>query len=263
MRLHRFYVREALPPAGGNMIVEIDSPELVHQIRNVFRMKVGDKIIIFNGTGFDYECKIDGFEKRNKISSNSVICLTVQVSTRNNNISGRKLFLCASLIKKDHFEWVVEKATELGVTDIVPISAERSEKKSLNEERLRKIVIEASEQSGRDTTPMVRQIMGLGSAVSLLKKENSEIKILTFHTEGESVAKYRSLVSGVTNGEGCDIKNTKANTPIAVFIGPEGGWSVAEIETFHREGVEIVCLGPQVLRAETAVVVALSIVVFG
>jgi len=233
----------------GNKEIEINSPDLIHQIRNVFRLKVGDKVLLFNGTGFDYECKIDEFVKGNKISSNSVIRLTVVGSDRNNNISKREIFLCAGIVKKDHFEWIVEKATELGVTDIVPISAERSEKKSLNEERLRKISIEASEQSGRDTTPMVRQIMGLGGAVSLLKKEKSGIEILAFHTEGEEYLKY--------------IKSNLERRPVAVFIGPEGGWAPVEIEMFHKENIPVVCLGPQVLRAETAAVAALSVVVFG
>ncbi len=231
-------------------------------------MRVGDHLIVFNGTGFDYECKIDNINRRSTIVSNSVISLTVLDSQRNNFSQVQKLFLGAAVIKKDHFEWIVEKATELGVTDIVPIAAERSEKKALNEERLRKIAVEASEQSGRDTTPMVWPIMESESAVSLLKKENPGVKIFVFHTcigqtstEGES-----------RSGEaGSDIRMFRSNLDTlhrsdlctAVFIGPEGGWSPAEIGMFHREGAEVVCLGPQVLRAETAVVAALSVVVFG
>jgi 16S rRNA (uracil1498-N3)-methyltransferase len=249
MRLHRFYITNEIVE---HKTLTIESSELVHQIQNVFRMKVGDHVIVFNGTGFDYECKIDGFEKKSKINGNSVIRLTVTGSKLNNFSMRRKLFLGAGIVKKDTFEWIVEKATELGVSDIIPIAAERSEKKSLNEERLRKISIEASEQSGRDTTPMVHIIMGVAGAVSLLKKENPGIKILAFHTcIGETSAK-------MMHRESLD-----KSDPLAVFIGPEGGWTPAEIEVFHREDIAVLCLGPQVLRAETAVVAALSVVVFG
>ena len=104
MRLHRFYVTQII---GDKKEIEIHSPELIHQIKNVFRLNVRDKVIIFNGTGFDYECNIDGFGNESKISSNSVIRLTVVGSIRNNNISKREIFLCAGIVKKDNFEWIV------------------------------------------------------------------------------------------------------------------------------------------------------------
>jgi 16S rRNA (uracil1498-N3)-methyltransferase len=244
MRLHRFYVSQEI---GDQKQLTIDSAELVNQVRRVFRLKTGDEVIIFNGTGFDYVCKIDSFEKNTKISSDSVMRLTVTETKRSRFSPTRKIYLCAAVVKKDTFEWIVEKATELGVTDIVPIVAERSEKKSLNEERLRKIAIEASEQSGRGTTPMVHGIMGRGEAAAFLKKENKDIEIIAFHTEGESLKRE-------------EFSDTEV--PLAVFIGPEGGWSPEEIDMFHKEDVRVRCLGTQVLRAETAVIAALSQVVF-
>jgi len=265
MRLHRFYTTEKIT-VGKEL--GINSDELANQVQNVFRLKVGDKIVIFNGTGFDYECKIDRFDKKNKINSNSVIRLSILSSKRNNFSQVRKLFLGAAIIKKDNFEWIVEKATELGVTDIIPIVADRSEKKALNGERLKKIATEASEQSGRDTTPMVHAIMGLGSAVSLLKKENSNVKILAFHTcIGSTYTEPTfSTENGHTDEENNFFRMHRLNldrkVTLAVFIGPEGGWSPEEIAMFHRENVTVVCLGPQILRTETAVVAALSMVVF-
>ncbi len=259
MRLHRFYISDTIK-VGDEL--SIKSPELINQLTKVLRLGVGDRINLFNGTGFDYECKIDNINGRSTINSNSVIGLSVLYSTRNNNISRRKLFLGAAIVKKDNFEWIVEKATELGVTDIIPIIAERSEKKALNEDRLGRIVTEASEQSGRDTTPMVWPIMGLGSAVSSLKRENFEIKILAFHTEGESIRGMFDTHVSVSNENNFG-NNSNGNVPVAVFIGPEGGWTPNEIAMFHKEGVQVVCLGPQILRTETAVVAALSMLVFG
>ena len=161
----------------------------------------------------------------------------------------RTIYLCAAVVKKDTFEWIVEKATELGVTDIIPIAAERSEKKSLNEERLVKIAVEASEQSGRGATPMMHRIMGQGEAAAFLKSREKDIQMIAFHTEGEQF-KREELGS--------------KTAPLGVFIGPEGGWSPAEIEiSFHKkENIQVRCLGPQVLRAETAVIASLSQVVF-
>jgi 16S rRNA (uracil1498-N3)-methyltransferase len=213
-------------------------------------LKKGDSIIVFNGTGFDYQCKIDSFGEENKINGDSVIRLLVSSSSRSRFSPKRALFLCTAVVKKDTFEWITEKATELGVTGIIPIAAERSEKKSLNEERLRKIAIEASEQSGRGATPMVYAIMGLGEAAAFLKKENPEIQIVAFHTEGELLA--RSDLAGFA----------AEKIPLAVFIGPEGGWSLAEIDMFHKLDIPVRCLGPQVLRTETAVIAALSQMVF-
>jgi len=255
MRLHRFYTTETL---AGRTQLTLNAPELIHQIRNVFRMKEGDSIVLFNGTGFDYLCKIDSKNERSTIVSDSVISLRV-VETRPERYSPkRRLFLCTAIMKKDTFEWIVEKATELGVTDIIPLSAERSEKKSLNVVRLQKIALEASEQSGRDTTPMVHAIMGPGEAAAWLKKESvgdtsrGVASLIAFHTEGEAASTRRHLVELAVQ-----------SNPLAIFIGPEGGWSPTEIEMFHKEDIEVLCLGPQILRSETAVVAALSMVVFG
>jgi 16S rRNA (uracil1498-N3)-methyltransferase len=245
MRLHRFYVEEEIR-VGEKFTVY--SSELVNQISRVFRLKSGDSVIVFNGTGFDYVCKIDKFGERNKIKGdNSIVFIATSVS-RSNFISKNDLYLCSAVLKRDKFEFVVEKATELGVAGVFPIQAERSEKKSLNEKRLNKIAIEASEQSGRGDIPTINKIMGLGDAVELLKRQG--VDILAFHTEGEHFS------VGSFGG-----KSKKQS--LAIFIGPEGGWSPDEIDLFHRNSIPIFCLGSQVLRAETAVITTLALLVFG
>ncbi len=246
MRLHRFYVEQKIVEGE---ILTINSTELVHQVRRVFRLRSGDQVVVFNGTGFDYECKIDSYGEGNKIGDDSVIRLLV-VSSRPSRFSPkRRLFLCTAIVKKDTFEWIVEKASELGVTDIIPVEAERSEKKALNEDRLKKIAIEACEQSGRGTTPMVHQIMGLGEAAAFLKKEEKGIQVLAFHTNGEKM--------GIA-----ERSHLQEASPLAIFIGPEGGWSEKEIDLFHANSIPVFCLGAQVLRTETAVIASLSRFVF-
>ncbi len=237
MRLHRFYTTEKIEPG---QTLEINSAELANQVGRVFRLKAGDSIILFSGTGFDYLCNIDS------AGSESIIVRVEATPPKRSRFEpARKLILCAGIVKKDTFEWIVEKATELGVTDIIPVMAERSEKKSLNEDRLKKIAIEASEQSGRGNVPFISSIKSLSDIINDLKK--SGIRTIAFHTEGEQITAK-------------DIEN---NDPIAIFIGPEGGWSEKEINLFHEKGVDVRCLGNQVLRAETAVVATLAVLVFG
>lgn len=249
MRLHRFYVPESIGPRTE---LSIRSAELVNQIHRVFRLKAGDSVVLFDGSGSDYECVIDGFGDESKIHSESIIRLHVAATKRSPFMPARDIYLCAAIVKKDTFEWIVEKATELGVTHIIPVMAERSEKKSLNEKRLQKIAVEASEQSGRGTIPKIDTIMTLKEAIECLdgkrKMEDGkeELELLAFHTDAEAFKK----------------DSVSESAPLGVFIGPEGGWSLDEIDMFHKDKISVACLGNQILRAETAVIAALSQVVF-
>lgn len=240
MKLQRFYVAEKtlsrMSPGG---IFSVADENLANQLKKVFRFHVGDTVVIFDGDGQDHECLVDGFQK-DKVS------LKFQRSYPSRSVPVRKIWLCAGIVKKDTFEWITEKATELGVTDIVPIMAERSEKKSLNIERLEKIVIEAAEQSGRGDIPTIHPIIELEKSIDYIKSQNPSIQMVAFHTEGNLV---RDDISDKSK-------------PAGLFIGPEGGWSEKEVSLFHEENIAVVCLGKQVLRAETAAVAALVKVVF-
>ncbi|MFA6458840.1 MAG: RsmE family RNA methyltransferase [Candidatus Paceibacterota bacterium] len=233
MRLHRFYIPT---PIGSDKNLRIESEDMIHQIRKVFRLGVGDKVIVFDGSGFDYICEILETEK-----SASLMSLQVSEIVKSRFMPERQVVLAAALVKKDNFEWIAEKATELGISRIIPVVAERSEKKFLNEDRLQKILIEASEQSGRGNIPTLEKMIDFSDAVSM----SIESKIV-FHTEGEKWQKETGKDSG----------------PVMIFIGPEGGWSDAELEMFQKYNIPTYCLGSQILRAETAVVAALSQVVF-
>jgi 16S rRNA (uracil1498-N3)-methyltransferase len=231
MRLHRFYIPE---PIGNKSEIILEASDVVHQIRKVFRLKKGDLLIVFDGSGSDYTCGIEDFR-------DDSIVLGVREAAKSRYMPEKEVILYAALVKKDTFEWIVEKATELGVTKIVPIIAERTEKKAVNEDRLKKIVIEASEQSGRGNVPEVSGVVSLKEAVAAAKGET-----IAFHTDAEPFS-----VS--------DISDSKS---IACFIGPEGGWSPDEIALFHDNKIPVRSIGQQVLRAETAVVATLSLVVF-
>lgn len=144
-----------------------------------------------------------------------------------------KLSLAVSLIKKDNFEWVIQKGTELGVSEFIPLVSDRSEKKGFNMERAQKIMIEAVEQSGRGDVP------------AILEPVDVEVFLET---------EKRGMVVFNTTGINFFSKNSKEKEDRVACIGPEGGWSEKEIEMFKNKGAEIVKLDTPVLRAETAAV---------
>jgi 16S rRNA (uracil1498-N3)-methyltransferase len=231
MRLHRFFTDQRLSESPK---IVISNPKTINQIKNVFRFKTGSELILFNGDGCDYKCKITNFDR-------DFLDLEI-VSKTTNLISKRKVVLLQSIIKKDNFEWVVEKTTELGVTDIYPIISERSEKKSLNIDRLHKIATEASEQSGRGDVPNIFEILSLNDslALNLIKQCNTIIL-------DPSGKRYNK--TDLSDFESSDV---------AIFIGPEGGWSDRELEIFKKQGLNIVSVGERILRAETATIAILA-----
>ena len=236
MRLHRFYSSEKIGTRTELTIIDAD---VVHQIRRVFRLRPEDFIIMFDGSGYEYTCAIMSYDEEDRMT----LAVRESAHARFTPSLGQRLWLFAALVKKDTFETIVEKATELGVTDIVPVLAERSEKKSTNEARVSKIVMEASEQSGRGDLPTVHEVMSLKDCIDLCGSEGIT-RMTAFHTDG---AQFRH--AGDSQIE-------------ALFIGPEGGWSPSEVDLFHTAKILVRCLGPQVLRAETAVAAALSQIVF-
>ena len=253
MRLHRFHIPETI---GTKTELTVHSAELTHQIRHVFRLRTGDSVILFDGSGSDFECVIANNAHPDKES----ITFNVTSTQKSHYMPERTVCLCAAIVKKDTFEWIVEKATELGVTHVIPIVAERSEKKSLNMERLNKIVTEASEQSGRGSVPFIAPIMTLEESVATLKNVNSETSVIKTVAGDAEPFEFLSFHTDATAFERSDVDG---EYPLAIFIGPEGGWTLNEIDLFNKESIPVKSLGNQVLRAETAVVAGLAVVMMG
>lgn len=223
MRLHRFFSYHIIDKERINYF---SNSEVVHQIRRVFRLHVGDKAIFFDGTGIDHVSEIVSMES-------DKIGFRVHETQAVKPHSSLRLTLAVSLIKKDNFEWVIQKGTELGVSEFIPLISERSEKKNLNMERARKILIEATEQSGRGFVPELKEPVALKDFLDAEKRG-----MVVFHTEGSSLAEE-------------DISKT---ADVVAFVGPEGGWSDREIEMFKEKGAAVVKLHSPVLRAETAAI---------
>lgn len=226
MRLHRFFIHT--PISSENF--DIADKDMVHQWKHVFRYNVGSQVILFDGSGTDYLCMISSLRN---------VGATVGVLKENKtaDVNQRKnVWLCVALIKKDNFEMVVQKATELGVSNIVPILCEHSEKRKINVERMKKIAIEASEQSGRGDIMMIHPTMTITELFQsgILPQEK-----IVFHPSGISFSQYRTSTQSVS---------------FAAFIGPEGGFFDKEIALFKSYNTPIVSLGTQILRAETAAI---------
>lgn len=228
MKLHRFFVEQSLNDSGE---VVIRDNALYHQIRNVFRFTIGGQVILLDNSGYEYHAMVSAF-------GHGEISFSIVSKREGKNISETELCLFCSVIKKDNFEWVIEKGTELGVSCFVPIISDRSEKKSLNYERLEKIIKESSEQSGRTIKPTVEEVTNFEEAIK------REIPKVTFDPKGEMFVAERILGKSL----------------LGIFIGPEGGWTEREIFLFKQNSVPIYSLGTQILRAETASIAIASLV---
>lgn len=241
MRLHRFYINKPIGTDTGK--VTISDKHLLHQWRNVFRYNVLSELVLFDGGGFEYDAVIEKFGKEE-----------AELSIKSNKrgiIPEKQIILYQSLIKKDKMEWVVEKATELGVSKVVPIISERSEKKGLNMERIKKIAIEASEQCGRADVPEVSQVANLNEALE--KCENAVV----FDASGKELNHKLRIMN---HGKSDSLHNLYfIPNNSCLFIGPEGGWTEKEIERFKEAKAKIFSLGKLTLRAETAAIAALTI----
>lgn len=228
MRLHRFYIST---PISQNEF-DITDKDLVHQWKNVFRYNVGSQVVLFDGAGADFLCLISSL--RNLGATVKVLQKkpTVDISQRKN------IWLCVAILKKDNFDWVVQKATEIGVTNILPVLCEHSEKRKLNIERMQKIATEASEQSGRGDIPIIHTSQTLSEIFHAVKLPQEKV---LFNQSGVPFAQYRVGTNQVS---------------FALFVGPEGGFSEKEVSFLRDYNVPAVSLGAQILRAETAAICA-------
>jgi len=210
---------------GDTRELVIHDPALFHQLKNVFRFTVGGQVILLDNTGYEYHALVASFE-------HGAVTFSIVSKKESTHIPPREVYLFCSLIKKDKFEWILEKGAELGVTKFIPIISDRSEKKDLNLERGEKILKEASEQSERAMIPK------LSSPVNFEEALKQEFPLFAFDPKGDVFT----------------IEHTHTFSPIGIFIGPEGGWTDREIFLFKQNDVRVHSLGPLVLKAETAAI---------
>lgn len=169
--------------------------------------------------------------------------------------------LLLSIVKFDRFEWALEKATELGVSEIVPLAAERSEKKLVaaaanRAARWQKILLESAQQSRRLSLPVLAPISRAQAAFSLPHERNPVLLILS---ESRTAAPLRQILEA-SYPAGCKSERKMDASPrhAVLAIGPEGGWTDDEFAAARAAGFVEVSLGETILRTETAVIAALA-----
>jgi 16S rRNA (uracil1498-N3)-methyltransferase len=224
MRLHRFYIN----PKDVELehIFWLRDNRLLNQWTKVLRYQKGSEVVLFDG---------EKHERLYKIIQIEPSALQLELITEfERKLPKSHIYLFFSLLKKDKNEWVLQKCTELGVRNFVPILADRSEKTGFNIERAEKIIIEAAEQCGRSDIPQVREPLSLQTALD----------------------EYKDKIQLFVCDETLDKNENTGDEPIGIFIGPEGGWTNDEIVEFEQINAGHLHLGNLTLRAETAAVAA-------
>jgi 16S rRNA (uracil1498-N3)-methyltransferase len=242
--MHRFFVP---PESIQGDVVQFPRP-IAEQMRSVLRLALGEHVIVLLNDGWEHEVQIRAIGKQ----ETSGWLLERRRNQREPRIPV-SLYQC--LLKKDNFEWVLQKCTEIGVSRFVPVISQRTVVKISDEsartrlDRWGRILTEAAEQSGRGTIPTLPGVMSVADA--LVDCAAYEARIIAWEQEG-----------AVTLRAALEAQNPAS---IALFVGPEGGFTVEEVGLAWDYGVTPITLGPRTLRAETAAVVgsALALHTFG
>ena len=225
----RLFFSESLSINLSSKLNKIQS----HYLTKVMRIKSGENFSLFNENG-EWQVKI------NQISKGIVEFLVLKKLRE--KVQEVDLWLAFTPIKSNYFNFMIQKATELGVTKFLPIISERTVVRKINTERLKKIIIEASEQSNRLTIPKIEETQTLESFL----KKNQKLNI----------------IFGDINTSNSKLDSKKFNnSPICILIGPEGDFSENERQKIKKfENIHSLKLNNNILRTETATISALSII---
>jgi 16S rRNA (uracil1498-N3)-methyltransferase len=239
----RLYVAPDLAE-GAEIPIEGDQ---AHYLLRVLRLAPGAAVRIFNGRDGEFDASI-------VLATKSVAQLKLAARTRAHR-PPQDLWLLFAPLKKARTDFVVEKATELGVSEIHPVFTERTDADTVRIDRLSRIAIEAAEQTERLDVPVVREAAKLESALAAWPSG----RLLIYADEaGDEGAKPW----GGEEGRALPVADrlAGANGPAAILIGPEGGFSPTERKRLREQPyVKPISLGPRILRAETAAIAALAL----
>ena len=216
---------------SANMTGKLDKSQS-HYLIKVMRVKENEVFSLFNKEG-EWEAKIL------RVSKSIVEFETIEkIRQKKNN---KEIWLAFSPIKSNYQNFMIQKATELGVTKFLPIIFDRTIVRKVNEERVSKIIIEASEQSGRINIPLIEPIQNLDN---FLKKNLIDLIFTDLNSDNKKVDKSKFT-----------------NKPLCIIIGPEGDFSEVERQKILSfKGVQSMKISENILRSETAVISAISII---
>jgi 16S rRNA (uracil1498-N3)-methyltransferase len=237
MSFHRFFIPEDWITRNTVVI----SGRLVHRLSKVLRLRAGAHIIVLDDTGWEYEVELKTVESAE-----------IEGAVLNRNLAAgeprTRITLYQALLKGSNFELVLQKCTEVGVSEFVPMLCERcvaGEPDSKRLDRWKTVIVEAAEQSKRGNLPVLRNVTPFNDACN----QTSGLSLIPW--EGETI-----------QGIGDILKTSQNAAKVSFFVGPEGGFSSGEIELARSHSIIPVSLGHRTLRAETAGLVAAAITLY-
>ena len=238
--MHRFFV----PPDVLQSTSVVFPTETAHQISAVLHLRVGQQVVLLDNSGLEFVVELLAV-------GNKVVLGKIVAVRPSDGEPEAKVTLYLALTQREKFEWALQKCTEVGAAGFVPVITARSLVQTAVEartkyDRWQKILQEAAEQSGRGLVPVLGEPLRFGQALAHAR-QNADICLIPW--ENEKNVRLRSALSSA--GE---------KAKIAVFIGPEGGFTAEEITLACQTGAVTVTLGKRILRMETAAAVATAII---
>lgn len=227
----------ASPSLFENGVVRLPDDEARHAVR-VLRHQPGDEIVVVDGAGGRYRVRLTETDKRSAVGE--VVAIEREVGEP----AYRLCIGLGTLKNANRFETFAEKAVELGVAEIVPLLTERTERMSLKPQRMQNILLAAMKQSGRSRVPTLTEPRPFMEMVS----ETADLRVLC-HESADPQASIPRVLSAAEDA-----------SHIIALVGPEGGFSGAEVVAAEDVGWTVASLGPRRLRAETAAIVAATAV---
>lgn len=236
--MHQFFVEDE---NIGSEYITITGTDVNH-IGNVLRMKTGEKIRVSNGQGRDFFGTIDS------ISPEQVTVKITEEEAAGTELPN-KIYLFQALPKGERMEYVIQKAVELGVHEIIPVSMKYcivkldDKKAKKKQERWQAIAESAAKQAKRSLIPKIKSVMNYKEAVAYAKQ--CEVCLVPYENE-RGMQATREALDGIQTGKS-----------ISLIIGPEGGFSKEEID-YVREDMQVISLGKRILRTDTAAIAVMS-----
>lgn len=219
----------------------------VNHIKNVLRMKKDDELMVSGGNNTDYLCSIKEF-------TDDEIYLSIISANEADRELPCRIHLFQGLPKGDKMEMIIQKCVELGVNEIIPVAMKRSvvrldDKKARSKVARWQLISEsAAKQSGRTIIPCIHEVMSFKEAVNYAK--DMDVKLIPYEL-CEGMKATKEALSGLKSG-----------MDVAVFIGPEGGLEVEEVEKAKELGIIPISLGKRILRTETAGLAIMAIIMY-
>ncbi|HIT89832.1 MAG TPA: 16S rRNA (uracil(1498)-N(3))-methyltransferase [Candidatus Merdenecus merdavium] len=241
--MHHFFVH---PNQIQERRITIEGMDVNH-MKNVLRMKLGEEVLISDGTSKDYICTVAEIEK------NQIYLDIIQSVEGDRELSSR-IYLFQGLPKGDKMELIIQKAVELGVYEVIPVAMKRcvvkldKKKETSKGKRWKDIAKEAAKQSKRNLIPEVHGVLTYKEALEYGK--DLDIKLIPYE-----------LATGMVRTKEV-ISNIKPGQNIGIFIGPEGGFEEEEIALGEENGFSPITLGKRILRTETAGLAILAILMY-